>query len=577
MPGSFRSLSMAQKFMLLSTLTFLLPLGFFVFFSYQNYSSEMDNKLFQMTENVLALIERNVQYTINDVSDTGNIIMTSGSVQAVLSADPAKQDYHKQVLAREPDVEDLLINLTNNKQYIGTILLVNDTYSLAKHRSLTYRIDMDPATLGKEPWMRETLDAYGRGTWFPSEATEYFTDNVLIYTKLIRSLNQLHPIGILLIGIDKKVFEDLLAPVKGPDNIRIIIWRKSEILYDSSQEQTDELSLLEPDVLFAFLQEEGIKRLSSAKRFYVKSIPCADTDWYISAVTPYDVLLLDKRNTLYLFIGVGILTLLVAQLCAYLFANNITETIRQLQHYIENLKTGRREKIVFNSSDEIGRIGNQFIQVVEENERLSTNLYKSLYREKESELIALQSQINPHFLYNALDSIFWMAEEHNATDISHMTVALSKMFRLSLNNGDKLITIRQELEMVYSYITIQEVRFEDHIHVSTSVEEELLDHKIIKFILQPLVENAINHGIVPKKDGGSIQLKIWREAEDLLITVTDDGVGFQADSTAIPSNGYALRNIEERLHLYYGDGYGIEIASSPGCGTSVRVRLKMIP
>ena len=194
-----------------------------------------------------------------------------------------------------------------------------------------------------------------------------------------------------------------------------------------------------------------------------------------------------------------------------------------------------------------------------------------------SELIALQSQINPHFLYNALDSIFWMAEEHNATDISHMTVALSKMFRLSLNNGDKLITIRQELEMVYSYITIQEVRFEDHIHVSTSVEEELLDHKIIKFILQPLVENAINHGIVPKKDGGSIQLKIWREAEDLLITVTDDGVGFQADSTAIPSNGYALRNIEERLHLYYGDGYGIEIASSPGCGTSVRVRLKMIP
>lgn len=565
---------MARKFMLLSTLTFLLPLGFFVFFSYRNYSGAVDSKLFQMTENVLSLIERNVQYTINDVRDTGNIIMTSGDVQAVLSANPAHTDYHQQLLIHESVVEDLLINLTNNKQYIGTILLTNDDYSLAKHKSLTTtRIDKNPADLGRESWMRETLEAYGRGTWFPSEATEYFTDNVLIYTKLIRSLNQLHPIGILLIGIDKRVFEDLLAPVMGSDNTRIIIWRKTEILYDSSPEVDDEISQLKPDALFSFLQEEGIKYLSSSRRFYVKGIPCSDTDWYITAVTPYDVLLLDKRNTLFIFVGVGLLTLLVAQLCAWLFANNITETVRQLQHYIENLKTGRHEKIIFNSSDEIGRIGNQFIQVVEENERLTTNLYKSLYREKESELIALQSQINPHFLYNALDSIFWMAEERNATDISQMTVALSRLFRLSLNNGDKLITIRQELEMVYNYITIQEFRFEDHIHVSASVDDGLLDVKIIKFILQPLVENAINHGIIPKKNGGSIFLRIWREGDDIMITVEDDGVGFETDGSSIPTGGYALRNIEERLLLYYGPGYGLKISSSPGCGTTAQVRL----
>ena len=142
--------------------------------------------------------------------------------------------------------------------------------------------------------------------------------------------------------------------------------------------------------------------------------------------------------------------MLIALFCSYLFTYNITETIRRLQRYVENLKIGRKENIIFNSMDEIGRIGNEFIRVVEENEKLTTNLYKSLYKEKESELIALQSQINPHFLYNALDSIFWMAEDHNANDISQMTVALSKMFRLSLNNGEKLITIRQELEMVQS-------------------------------------------------------------------------------------------------------------------------------
>lgn len=571
---ALHSLSMAKKFLLLSAMTFILPLGFFVYFSYMSYSSTVDNKLFQMTENVLSLIEKNVQYTINDVSDTGNIIMTSGEVQSVLSVNPDAADYHQQILSHETAVEDLLINLTNNKQYIGTILLANDNYSLAKYKSLTYRIDKNPIDLGKELWMQETLDAYGKGCWFPSESTEYFTDNILIYTKLIRSLNQLHPLGILLIGIDKKVFEDLLSPVEELNNTQIIIWRDEGILYDSAPYENGVLSSMHQDELFTFLKTDGIKRLSAAERFYVKSIPCENTNWYITAVTPYNMLRLDKRNTLILFLCIAAMTLLVALLCSYLFTNNITETIRRLQRYVDNLKTGRQEKIHFNPTDEIGRIGNEFIRVVEENEKLTTNLYKSLYQEKESELIALQSQINPHFLYNALDSIFWMAEEHNAPDISHMTVALSNMFKLSLNNGEKLITIRKELEMVQSYITIQKVRFEDRIRVITSVEEGILDLKIVKFILQPLVENAINHGIAHKDDGGIITIQIRRKENDILITVEDNGIGFETHDIPIPSHGYAVRNIDDRLKLYYGADYGVQITSVPGQGTTAYVRLK---
>lgn len=571
---ALHSLSMAKKFLLLSAMTFILPLGFFVYFSYMSYSSTVDNKLFQMTENVLSLIEKNVQYTINDVSDTGNIIMTSGEVQSVLSVNPDAADYHQQILSHETAVEDLLINLTNNKQYIGTILLANDNYSLAKYKSLTYRIDKNPIDLGKELWMQETLDAYGKGCWFPSESTEYFTDNILIYTKLIRSLNQLHPLGILLIGIDKKVFEDLLSPVEELNNTQIIIWRDEGILYDSAPYENGVLSSMHQDELFTFLKTDGIKRLSAAERFYVKSIPCENTNWYITAVTPYNMLRLDKRNTLILFLCIAAMTLLVALLCSYLFTNNITETIRRLQRYVDNLKTGRQEKIHFNPTDEIGRIGNEFIRVVEENEKLTTNLYKSLYQEKESELIALQSQINPHFLYNALDSIFWMAEEHNAPDISHMTVALSNMFKLSLNNGEKLITIRKELEMVQSYITIQKVRFEDRIRVITSVEEGILDLKIVKFILQPLVENAINHGIAHKDDGGIITIQIRRKENDILITVEDNGIDFETHDIPIPSHGYAVRNIDDRLKLYYGADYGVQITSVPGQGTTAFVRLK---
>ena len=500
--------------------------------------------------------------------------MTSSDVQAVLSANSNTAGYHQQTLSHETAVEDLLINLTNNKQYIGTILLANDDYSLAKYKSLTYRIDKDPVDLGKELWMKETLEAYGQGCWFPSEATAYFADNVLIYTKLIRSLNQLHPIGILLIGIDKKVFEDLLSSVAELNNTQIIIWHNEEILYDSAPYESSALYSMSNNELFSILQSDGIKRMSPSERYYIKSILCKNTNWHITAITPYNILRIDKRNTLFLFIGIAALTLLIALFCSYLFTYNITETIRRLQRYVENLKIGHKENIIFNSMDEIGRIGNEFIRVVEENEKLTTNLYKSLYKEKESELIALQSQINPHFLYNALDSIFWMAEDHNANDISQMTVALSKMFRLSLNNGEKLITIRQELEMVQSYITIQKVRFEDRIHVTTSVPENLLDLKIVKFILQPLVENAINHGIVHKNEGGNIFIQIYQKQNDIILIVEDNGIGFETNGQSIPSHGYAIRNIDDRLKLYYGSDYGVQITSSLGHGTKAFVRLK---
>lgn len=567
----FHHLSMAQKFLFLSALTALFPLSFFVFFSYRSYSRAMDSNLSEMSQNVLSLIEKNVQYTINDVRDTGNIILTSNDVQSVLSSDPLSPNF--QTTTRT--TEDLLINLTNNKQYIGTILLTNHKYSLLKSKNLTYLIENPALSLEKEQWIPETLTANGRGCWFSSNATACFSDNVLIYTKLIRSLNHLNPIGILLIGIDKQVFEDLLSPVQSSNHTRILIWHPDGILYDSAPSSDDSLSSMSTEDLELFFAEDGIKRISPTERVSVESILCANTNWHISAITPYNALYLDKHKTLLLFIFVAFVTLLVALTCSFLFTDSITKTIRQLQHYVENLKHKEKEHIRHFPDDEIGRIGNEFIHVVEENEKLTTNLYKSLYQEKEAELIALQSQINPHFLYNALDSIFWMAEEHNATDISRMTVALSSLFKLSLNNGEKLITVREELAMVHNYLTVQEIRFEDKIHVDFEIDDSLLELKIMKFILQPLVENSIQHGLSCKETGGSILIQLIQERTDLLITVIDDGIGFEADGDSLPGSGYALKNIEERLKLYYGPEYGITISSSPGVGTRVEVKVKI--
>ena len=291
------------------------------------------------------------------------------------------------------------------------------------------------------------------------------------------------------------------------------------VLYDSLEGEKSVLSGMDAVTKNNFLRSDGIEDVGFNEKMYVKSIVSRESGWTITFVTPGNIIDFDKRNTLFLFVMIGILTFLVAGTCSYIFTHNITRTIRKLRDYVDSLRKGEKKQISFDPKDEIGMIGNEFIHVVEENEALTMNLYKSLYREKEAELEVLLAQINPHFLYNALDSIFWMAEEHDVPEISETVVALSRIFRLSLNNGEKTTTVRQELELVESYLQIQKVRFEDKLSVDIQVSEPVLSTVIPKFLLQPLVENAVSHGIAPKENGGHIWVRITSEGEYLYFTV----------------------------------------------------------
>lgn len=396
----------------------------------------------------------------------------------------------------------------------------------------------------------------------------------MIYTKLIKDLNSLEPLGVMVIGIDKKVFDDLLESLADLEGSQIIIWQDDEVLYDSLEGTKSVLYHMNTQERRSFLKSDGLEDIGLNEKMYVKSIVSRESGWTITFATPGNVLYFDKRDTLILFIVIALLTLLVAQSCSYIFTHNITQTIRKLRDYVDSLRKGKKEKISFDSKDEIGMIGNEFIRVVEENETLTMNLYKSLYREKEAELQVLQAQINPHFLYNALDSIFWMAEENDATEISETVVALSKMFRLSLNNGEKMTTVSKELELVKNYLKVQKVRYEDKLSVSMEAPDDVMNMVIPKFLLQPLVENAITHGIAVKEGGGNIRISITEDERYVYFAVEDDGVGFDQQLRDVVHSGYALKNIDERVKLTYGEECGVCIKSEKGCGTRAAVRIK---
>jgi two-component system sensor histidine kinase YesM len=209
---------------------------------------------------------------------------------------------------------------------------------------------------------------------------------------------------------------------------------------------------------------------------------------------------------------------------------------------------------------------------------------------KKMEFKALQAQINPHFLYNSLESILWMAEAGNKEDIITMTKSLSSFFRIILSKGDEKITLRDELSHITSYLVIQKLRYRDILSYEIDVPEELMEYRIIKIVLQPLVENALYHGIKNTRLMGKVRIQ-GRELEDQIVLIVDDnGVGMSEEKLAelqqlftseyhlgTSSSSYGLRNVNQRLKLEYGDNYRLRITSVLGKGTRVIIKIPKEP
>ena len=216
-------------------------------------------------------------------------------------------------------------------------------------------------------------------------------------------------------------------------------------------------------------------------------------------------------------------------------------------------------------------------------QKLMTTVREEEVNLRKTELKALQAQINPHFLYNTLDSIAWMCEQGRSADAVNMVHALARLFRISISKGHELIPISRELEHAESYLQIQKYRYKNRFTYEFRVDEGCLDYYCNKITLQPILENAINHGLELMVDEGCITVEICQEGEDILFRVTDNGVGMSAQQVeAIMSRspgeqaGIGIRNVDDRLKIYFGPRYGLRITSEPDVGTCVEIRMPKV-
>lgn len=264
------------------------------------------------------------------------------------------------------------------------------------------------------------------------------------------------------------------------------------------------------------------------------------------------------------------IVVLAVVLMSALISNSIYKPLRNLESVVEEINQGSLQiKTQFDNS-EIGIIGQTLKKTLDENVYLEKKIVQTELSQRKAQLLLLQGQINPHYLYNTLDSIYVLALKHQAEDIGQMVLVLSDLFKLSLKGGKGYGTVREELAYVEKYMRIMSYRFQNRIRVCFDVEEEIEDACMISFILQPFVENAVLHGLEPKVEGGCVYVTGERLQDRLIFRIYDDGVGFDANDSSI-QEGYGIQNVRERIRLIYGEAFGVEVHSEIGRGTTVTI------
>ena len=319
-------------------------------------------------------------------------------------------------------------------------------------------------------------------------------------------------------------------------------------------------------------------------KVYAGFYSISNTDWFMVTVLPSPPLIHESNRLMIQIILIYAVFLVLALIFANVLAHSITGRLSSVIRQMQTVRHGPPTPMESpQAHDEIGNLIDTYNYMTRKMEELMEKQAKAAEDLRIAEFNSLQAQINPHFLYNTMDMINWMALQGQTDEISHAVQSLSRFYKLTLSRKKGISTIARELEHVTIYVQLQNMRYHDSIELITDIPDELSEYQIPKLTLQPVVENSILHGILEKESkSGTIVITGWMENEDVVLLVSDDGVGIPPEilSTILSGNGksqsggtnIAVYNTHRRLQILYGNDYGLTYSSKPGEGTEVEIR-----
>lgn len=438
-------------------------------------------------------------------------------------------------------------------------------------------------------WYTKAVEAQGKPVISASHTQNYLkNEGKWVFSLSAAIMEENEVLGIVLIDMSYKNLTDMCNDIQlGEKGYVYIVGQGQEMIYHPKQ-QLIYSGILQEDLARVMQQEEGsfTEVLEDKRLVTVHSLE--QVGWRVVGVSYIGELLVSKQEIIIPLIILTLLALVVAFLISKRIVSQTAKPIRELTEHMQEIELGKLGVEIDTQSDteEIQCLTASFKEMVYKIEGLIEQVEDNQKKLRKSELKVLQSQINPHFLYNSLDTIIWLGEREECEKVVQMTAALARYFRLSLSKGKEVITIYEEVEHVKHYLQIQKIRYASKLAYTIEVSPDIFDEMIVKIVLQPLVENALYHGIKDLEEGGYIRVLGFREGNNIILEVYDNGKGMSREqiknilkapsSTSITKGGVAIKNVHERIQVYFGQDYGLSYESEYGKWTKVRITIPVI-
>lgn len=534
------------------------------------------------TQTIIQQMNQNIDSYIDYMENTSYLVSSNEDVQKYLFGDTADPEARDRILSQFETILDSRSDILN----LG-IIAENGRMLINNGQHLTNQ-DLD---IHSQEWYTNALE--GReSVYLTSSHVQHIISGerpwVITLSRGIRNKEMgtgQEKEGVFFIDLNYSAISELCdQSMVGNQGYAFIVDADGNIVYHPQQQQ-----------LYNELQTENIDLVMNAgsdivtwgdginKKMY--SISRSEkTGWTVVDCVRVEELLRrsNEAQSIYVLVAMGLMA--VALFFSRFVAKSITLPIQRLCDSMERVQEGdfSVSDIVVDSENEIGSLTKSFNVMTQRIHELMAQNIREQEAKRKSELKALQSQINPHFLYNTLDSIIWMAEGKKNEEVVLMTASLARLLRQSISNEDELVSIGQEIEYARGYLTIQKMRYKDKLEFRIEVEPSILNIRLIKLVLQPVIENAIYHGLKYKESRGLLLVKGFMKNGNAVLQVIDDGVGmdqetldhiYEKHKVDYHSNGVGIYNVQKRLQLYYGNEYGIVYESKPGEGTTATITI----
>lgn len=551
----------------------------------------LENETTGHVRQLIRQVTRNIEFYVQEMEGIIFMLADDNNIQAFFDIGNADGPFTEENAAL---VRKLLRTVYDAYPEIAGILLVN-----LSDESLSNEIQpvtRDP--LLQEPWYLTAVSnpkviqlrprPIGRNL-----RMSYSADDVVSIVKAVTDPDSGRCLGVVLIDMKLDVVKSIFVDMTlGQGGFLFIEDSQGEIVYAPVNDivyrvRTEWLNIQKPNRIPNGSTRQGISILREIRgeNYQIIAQESAVTEWKTVGVFPLNEIMRQiSAIRYYSFIIAGV-TVCFAFVASIFFTGSIARPVIKLRALMKKAEEGNLDvRFEGHQEDEISYLGNSFNTMIEEIQKLIDMVYKEQQSKREAELKTLQEQIKPHFLYNTLDTIQWMAQGHKADDIVEIVSALTSLFRIGLSKGKEMIRVSDELEHVKSYLIIQKARYEDKFDFSLSVDKETLPLMVLKLTLQPLVENAIYHGIKERPGHGYIRVEALKKDDMLILRVIDDGAGISpAKLDAIRAlisvppmerterDGYGISNVDERIQLSFGREYGLRFESEMGRGTTVEL------